>query len=581
MIKRNRREIFLVKDDIAAVPNRWDVLALMVVLALVVGLAWTARQMASPYYIGQALTVSLSPSHLPEYAMRTVLRIFIALIFSFLFTFIFGAWAAKSPRAERIIIPLIDILQSVPVLGFLSITVVAFIELFPDSLLGPECASIFVIFTAQAWNMVLSFYQSLRTLPPDMHEAADMFHLTAWQRFWRIEVPFAMPGLLWNTMLSLSASWFFVVFSEAITVANQKITLPGIGSYIALAIAQANLHAVFYAIFAMLVVIILYDQVLFRPLIKWSEQFKLGQTPDDKESESWVTDVLQRTQTLRYFGMAFNVFSDKFINFRLFNRPMKYVTKLPSERATFAVDMLYNSVVAIAVIATVVVLARFIFHEVGMHELLRVLVLGSYTTTRVFILVVLCSLLWVPIGVWVGMRPRATQIVQPIAQILAAFPANLLYPLVVVLIVTYHLNVEIWVTPLMILGSQWYVLFNVIAGAAALPKDLRLASANFGVKGLLWWRRFIIPAIFPYYVTGAITAAGGAWNASIAAEVVSWGHTKLVAHGLGAYITQYTTQGDFPRIALGIGVMCLYVLVFNRVLWRPLYRMAEERFSVS
>jgi NitT/TauT family transport system permease protein len=562
-----------------ALPNRWDVIALILVLAILLLLAWAASQMTTPYHLGQAINISLSPHDLPNYALRTAMRIFIALIFSFLFTLTFGTWAAKSKYAGQIIIPAIDILQSIPVLGFLSITVVGFIHLFPNSLLGPECAAIFAIFTAQAWNMALSFYQSMRTLPDDLKEVAEMFHLTPWQRFWRVEVAFAMPGLLWNTMLSVSASWFSVVVSEAITVSGQEIALPGIGSYIALAIKQANVHAVFYAIFTMLLVIIVYDQLMFRPLIKWSDRFNAEQTTNDNITYSWVIDLLQRTYSLRSLGHLLTMAFDKFVNLAWLNHKPRY-------RATHAainkhfIYLWYTALLLIIAVA-LYFLYRFIVTALPLTEFRHVLFLGLITTLRVMILIIVSSLIWVPIGVWVGMRPRVAAIVQPIAQFLAAFPTYVLFPVVVLTILRYHLNVEIWVTPLMILGTQWYILFNVIAGASALPKELNQAAANFGVRGWLRWKRLILPGIFPFYVTGAMTAMGGAWNTSIVAEIVHWGNTTLRATGLGAYITESTQLGDFPRLALGIGVMCLLVLILNHIIWRPLYALAEARFRLD
>ncbi len=579
---RAQRDTFLVKEQIAGLPNRWDLLALLIIFTVFIALAHAARQMTAPYQVGQVLPISLAPDQLPVYALRTVLRMVIALVFSFLFTFIFATWATKSKRAEKIIIPLIDILQSVPVLGFLSIAVVGFIHLFPNSLLGPEAAVIFVIFTGQAWNMALSFYQSLRTVPADLQEASQLFQLSAWQRFWRLEVPYAMPGLLWNTMLSMSAGWFFIVFSEAITVSDQTIMLPGIGSYIAVAINQANLHAEIYAIISMLVVILFYDQLLFRPLLYWSMRFSVTQTiEDDPVSAPIFTELFYRVKSLRWIAVCFHAFSNAWINNRWCNRKRRKKVSVDSTMSSIWVNIIWHTTVFTLVALTLFMLVQFIQHAVTVSEVLNVFGLGIITAIRVIVLLILSSIIWIPIGVWIGMHSRAARIAQPIAQFLAAFPANLLYPLFVIIILTYHLNVNIWLTPLMILGSQWYILFNVIAGASTLPKDLYLATANFGVRGWLWWRKFVLPGIFPFYVTGAITAAGGAWNASIAAEVASWGQHKLIATGLGAYITEYTESGDFQRIALGVTVMCFYVLLFNRVLWKPLYNLAEERYSVQ
>ena len=560
-------------------PNLWDVFALMIVLAVIVTAGSGARQMSAPFHLGQTLTISLDPANLPHYALQTVLRMGAALLLSLLFTFIFATWAAKSRQAEKIIIPMIDVLQSVPVLAFLSITIVGFIALFPDSLLGPQCASIFLIFTAQAWNMALSFYQALRTVPHEYREAADMFHLSAWQRFWRIEVPFSMPGLLWNMMMSMSASWFSLVASEAISVSHQEINLPGIGSYIAVAIRQANTQAVTYAIIAMLIVILLYDQLLLRPLIQWSEKFKSEQLAQERISRSWVISFLQHTQVIRYFGELFGIFTDAMINLRLFKR-RKMINDISVNPATARlIELTWNIVISGIVVAAIIILSRFILAYIAPAEIVQVVGLGCITALRVMVLIAICSLIWVPVGVWVGLRPQMADIVQPIAQFFAAFPANLLFPIVVVVIIRYHLNVEIWTTPLMILGAQWYILFNVIAGASAIPKELRMAVDNFGLTGWLWWRCFILPAIFPYYITGAITAVGGAWNASLVAEVVNWGDTTLYSTGLGAYISSHT--GDYAHTALGVSIMCLFVLTLNRLIWRPLYRLAETRFTLN
>ena len=577
-----KRNYYFLQRNILQLPfNVSDILALILILGIIALLALATKQMAVSYHVGEVLPISLSPNELPHYALRSTVRMAIAMLFSLLFTFIIGTWAAKNKAAERIIIPSIDVLQSVPVLGFLSITIAGFMALFRGSLLGPECAAIFAVFVSQVWNMTLGFYQTLRTVPSDLHEAADMFHLSAWQRFWRLEVPFSMPGLLWNMMMSMSSSWFFVVASEAISVANQEIMLPGIGSYIALAISQADIKAVGYAIFAMLCVILLYDQLLFRPLMVWAEKFKAETMASEEEPSSWLVNLLQRTEALRQAGNFIGIGVDKFINNRLLNRRYIRLNVQESRRISVFMDRLSKVLLLGLVLLGCLSLWRFIHHSVAIHEIAHVFILGLYTGLRIVALIIFCSLVWLPIGVWIGLRPQFAQRVQPIVQFCAAFPANLFFPLFVLFIVKYQLNQEIWLTPLMILGTQWYVLFNVIAGTSAIPKDLRLAADNLGLKGWLWWKRLILPGVLPYFITGAITAVGGAWNASIIAEVVSWGDTTLKASGLGAYITEYTHSGDFPRIALGIGVMCIYVLVLNRLVWQPLYNLAEARFKLD
>lgn len=559
----------------------WDILVFLLIIGLLFLLSWGAQQMTTPYHMGKPIPISLSPEYLPTYALRTVLRMFIALLFSLLFTFIFGTWAAKSKRAGELIVPTIDVLQSVPVLSFLSITVVGFIRLFPGSQLGPECASIFAIFTAQAWNMVLGFYQSLKTVPADLIEASRMFQLSGWQRFWKIEVPFSMSSLLWNMMMSMSASWFFVVLSEAISVSGQNIRLPGIGSYIALAIAQTDKWAVLYAILTMLVVIFLYDQLLFRPLITWSQKFKIEETPEEKEYQSWLVTLLRRSRLMGYITHGLSIGVECFIQNKWLNRKPKPSAKPRHQNTDKWLERLWYAFLLSSIILCSFYMSRYIYLALDLKEILHVCYLGFITSLRVIVLIFLSSIVWVPVGVYIGRHPGLTQLAQPIIQFLAAFPANLFYPIVVIGIVTYHLNPEIWLTPLMILGTQWYILFNVIAGASRIPRDLYLAANNFEVKGWLWWKRLALPGIFPYYVTGAITAAGGAWNASIVAEWVSWGKTTLTATGLGEYIQVSTQAGNFPKIALGTTLMCMYVLAFNHLLWRPLYRMAEEKFSLN
>lgn len=562
------------------VPNYWDVVALILVLSLIFLLGWGAKAMSGRFEIGQMIPISLSPWELPYYALRSVLRMFIALACSLLFAFVFGTWAAKSRQAERIIIPLIDILQSVPVLGFLSITVTGFIVLFRGSLIGPECAAIFAIFVSQVWNMALSFYQSLSTVPEDLIEATHMFQLSAWQRYWRVEVPFAMPGLLWNTMMSMSASWVFLVASEAFSVGQYTVTLPGIGSYIAAATAQANPLAIVYVIITMLIVIALYDQLMFRPLVAWAEKFKTDESGEGVYPESWLLHLFQRTRWLWWVGKFVGYMQEAIVNFPLLTKPKLRLQKQYSLWTRWMTMILWNALIALAVLVALYGLGRYIYQSVPLAETKNVIFQGLITTARVMILIILSSLIWVPIGVWIGLRPRLVAIAQPILQFLAAFPVNLLFPVAVMLILKYHLNVNIWTSPLMILGAQWYILFNVIAGTSVIPKSMHHAVGALSVKGWLWWRCFMLPAIFPYYITGAITAAGGAWNISIISEAVSWGHVHLEALGLGAYIEKAYRLGDFPRLTLGIAVMSLLVLVINRVIWRPLYHLADRRYRI-
>ncbi|MDR1012411.1 MAG: ABC transporter permease subunit [Coxiellaceae bacterium] len=558
------------------IPNYWDIIALALIFTMIAIIAWGAKQMAVSYQIGDIIPISLNPLQLPIYALRTAIRLFIALFFSIIFTFIFSTLAAKNKYAESFIIPMIDILQSIPVLSFLSITITGFIYLFSNSMLGPECAAIFGIFTSQVWNMALSFYQSVKTVPKELIEVATIFHLSSWQRFWKIEVPYSMPGLLWNMMMSMSGSWFFVIACEAFSVADHQITLPGVGSYISLAITQADNQAVIYAILCMFIVIFLYNKLLFKPLIYWTEKFKETQDDEEKVPRTWLVTLFQRTKFLRRATLWLDKISEIWIN--LYPQKTKMLSSTKKHQSK-PYTIIYYFLLMILLLGAIITIWRFIFTNIALDEIKHVIVLGIFTGIRVMSLIFIVSLIWVPIGVWIGLKPNLAATIQPIIQFVAAFPANLLFPIVTIMIVTLKLNVEIWVAPLMILGTQWYILFNVIAGASALPKELKLAATNLKLKGFVWWRRFILPGIAPYLITGAITAAGGAWNASIIAETINWGTTKLNATGIGAYIQIHFTQGDFPRVALGTIVICLIVLLINRLFWRPLYNKAIERFE--
>lgn len=556
-------------------PGWRDLAAVVLVLGVVILLGGGARQMIEPSPHAQAASISLSPEALPLYTLRTVLRMLAALSASLLFTMTYATLAAKSRRAETLLIPLLDVLQSVPVLGYLSFTVAFFVALFPGNTLGPELAAIFAIFTSQAWNMAFSFYQSLRMVPGDLDEACRSIRSSPWQRFWRLEVPFAMPGLVWNSMMSMSGGWFFVVASEAISVGHLQIALPGVGSYVARAIEERNLACVGWAIVAMSIAIILYDQLLFRPLVAWSEKFRFEQTAPQLAPRSWVLTLLQQSAILQPVNRVAAAGLQRVGDARLLPGLRAPAARHPGTQGLL--DAIWLLVVAGAIGCLAWALLRFARNTLSWSDVSQAAGSGLLTLLRVLVLVALASLVWVPIGVIVGLRPRLTAAVQPIAQFLAAFPANLLFPLAVFLIVTFRLAPAVWLSPLMILGTQWYILFNVIAGASAFPSDLREAAASFRVRSAHWWGQVILPGILPYFVTGAITASGGAWNASVVSEAVNWGSTTLNGGGLGAYITQMTHAGDYPRIALGVAVMSVYVVATNRLLWRPLYAFAERR----
>lgn len=560
-----------------ALPTAADLAAVALVVGVVLLLGSAARQTLAPLSPGHPAEISLSPTALPMYTLRTVTRMLAALLLSLIFALSYGTWAARSRRAEMVLIPLLDALQSVPVLGYLSFTVVFFLALFPHRMLGAELASVFAIFTAQAWNMAFSFYQSLRTIPVDLDEASRSLRSSGWQRFWRLEVPFAMPGLIWNTMMSMAGSWFFLVASEAIAVGSTQMALPGIGSYVARAIQARDLRAIGWSILAMSTAIFLYDQLLFRPLVAWADRFRVEQTGAQEQPRSWLLTLLTRSGWMQAVRDPLGRLFGRIARARLTWQPAE--PRAPERRRLPRRLMDVGSYALIALLIAYLAwrLTRYAGPVISAGDLHTVVIAGVFTLLRVLVLIVLASVLWVPLGVLIGLNPHLTERLQPITQFLAAFPANLLFPFAIYAIVRWQLAPQIWLSPLMMLGAQWYILFNVIAGASAFPTELREAAASLRLHPWHRWVRVLLPGIFPYYVTGAITASGGAWNASIISEAVSWGNTHLATPGLGAYIAQRTMAGDYPRIALGVAAMCLLVVLLNRTVWRPLYVFAERR----
>jgi NitT/TauT family transport system permease protein len=522
--------------------------------------------------------INLDPRNLPDYAARSTLRMFVALGLSTVFTFVYGYAAARSKRAERVLVPLLDILQSVPVLGFLSATVTGFIALFRGSLLGLEAASVFAIFTGQAWNMTFSLYQSLRSLPRELEEMATLYRLSKWERFTRLELPASAIGLVWNGMMSFGGGWFFLAASEAISVLNRQYTLPGIGSYVATAIAARDLRALGWAIATMIVLILVIDQLFWKPLVIVADRYKLELTAGE-ERGFWLVDLWRAASLPRHAGRlvlpAFR-WTD-----RLLSRATAVSSHVRARRISPTGDRIYNVVLVALVAALGIAAVRFVLAEVGIREMGHAAFLGLVTGGRVLALLAFSTLVWTPIGVAIGFSPKLARVSQPIVQIFASFPANFLFPFATLGFIKLGVTLNWGSLLLMALGAQWYLLFNVIGGAQGIPNDLREMAANIGLRGSREWRALIGPGIFASWVTGAITASGGAWNASIVSELVSWGNTTLRADGLGAYISEATAKGDWPRIVLGVGLMSIFVVGLNRLVWRPLYELAGAKYRLG
>jgi NitT/TauT family transport system permease protein len=476
-------------------------------------------------------------------------------------------------------IPLLDILQSVPVLGFLSITVTGFIALFPGSLLGLEAASIFAIFTSQVWNMTFSFYQSLRTIPQDLDEATTLYRLSRWQRFTKLEIPSAMMGLVWNAMMSFGGGWFFVAASEAISVLNQKYTLPGIGSYVAVAIGSENLPALGWSLLTIALVIFLVNQLFWCPMVAWADKFRLEQHASADVPKSWLYDLLKTARIPRLIGRILQPLSE------MSNQVLSALTPPPSppiidsNRQPWG-DRIYNLILLVIIGSLIVSAMHFILTTVGINEVIKTFGLGILTMGRVILLLILASLIWTPMGVAIGFNAKLARLLQPIVQFLAAFPANFIFPFATLFFIRSHISINWGSILLMALGAQWYILFNSIAGAQSIPTDLREMAKDMGLKGWKQWQKLIIPGIFSAWVTGGVTASGGAWNASIISEIVSWGQITLSATGLGAYIAHATEIGDWARITLGIAMMSLFVVGLNRLFWRRLYHLAETKYHL-
>ncbi|MGW6528632.1 ABC transporter permease [Streptomyces venezuelae] len=556
-----------------------DLLVLLGIVALFYVVIRVGASTDQPYDVDAPPAVSTDPGELPYYAARSLLRMFAGLVPAVLFTFVFGTWAARSRRAAKVIVPAIDILQSVPVLTFLSITVTGFIAMFPGSTLGLELASVFAVFTALVWNMAMAFYQSLITQSRELDEAARLMRLTRWQRFWKVDVPSGMIAQVWNGMISFGAAWFALSASETISVNGSDNGLPGVGSYVAQALDNGEGMRVTLAIVVMIAMVVSVNFFFWRPVTAWAERFRTEDCELAEQPRSWFLDLLRRSTVPSLLGRTARPAGERL------DRAMRVLGTSPGrlhhdpvrrKRADVVFYVLYGAAVA----AILWQACTYILENVPVGEIGHAAWLALVTYGRVMILVVFSTLVWVPVGAWIGMKPRVNRIAQPIVQVLASFPSNFLFPLAVVVLGASGISLNWGAIALMALGAQWYVLFNVIAGASSIPGDLREAADDLGLRGWLRWKKLILPAVFPSYTTGALAASGGAWNASIPGELVSYGTTTLTAVGIGAYITQATDSGDFARNFLGAVLMSVYVVIINRLLWRRLYRFAQKRCAL-
>lgn len=555
-----------------------DLLILVGLAGLLYGIIDSARDWTGE--ARAAVQIDLSPWALPRYTFHSLMRGLLAYGISLAFTLAYGYWAAKDRIAERVLVPLLDILQSIPVLGFMPGLILALVAVFPHSNVGLELAAVLMIFTGQAWNMTFSFYHSVSTVPADLREVATVYRFSAWQRFRWTELPFSIMGLVWNSMMSMAGGWFFLMVCEAFQLGSTDFRLPGVGSYMSVAVEQGRTDAMLWAIAAMVFMIVAIDQLLWRPVVVWAQKYRAEEGGQQEQMTSWFLSWLRRS------GMLAAV-SDGLARVRLAReRPLRHASP-PAHAASGAWGrwVPYFSLAMFAVLLAV--LGAAAWKLLGLLLLVpwaawgNILLASLATLTRVLASTALATLWTVPAGLAIGLSPRLSRALQPVVQILASFPAPMLYPLVIALLMWAGVSLDFGSILLMLLGTQWYILFNVIAGAMAVPADLREAAQSFRIGG---WQRFTtlyFPAIFPYLVTGWVTAAGGAWNASIVAEFVKFRGQDLQARGLGAQINLAAAHEDFPLLAASILVMSAVVVIFNRTVWRSCYRLAETRFSLT
>jgi NitT/TauT family transport system permease protein len=537
-----------------------------------------ARYWAGPFT--PAVEISRSPSALPLYAVYSLLRIGIAYILSLVFTLVYGYIAAYNSKAERIMIPLLDILQSIPVLSFLPGVMLAMVSVFPRHQFGVELGAILLIFTGQVWNMAFSFYSALKSIPRDLREAARLYRFSAWQRFVQLELPYAGIGLIWNSMMSVAGGWFFLMACEMFVLGSRDFRLPGLGSYLQTASSAGDTHAIVLGLITMISVIVLLDQIVWRPVIAWAQKFKLEQVESSDEPHSPVLDFLQRSRALSLVNRRFmRPLGERIALYFAGREGVPSITG-PGARARKWMLRVIAAVVMIGILLAVVDALRLLAGLTAAD--LKALLLGALAT----FLRVLCALLigtaWtVPVGVWIGFNPRLARIAQPIAQIAASVPATALFPVVLLVLIRVGGGPGVGSIVLLLLGTQWYVLFNVIAGAMAIPADLKEAAAVFRFGRRERWQLLILPGIFPYLITGLVTAAGGAWNASIVAEYFHFGGQTISTIGLGAAISQATDSGNFRLLLAATILMATFVVTVNRTIWRPMYGLAETRFKLE
>ena len=546
-------------------------------LSLFYGVVVLARSWFGPF--NPQVEISRDPRMLPVYAAYSLMRIGIAYFLSLAFTLAYGYIAAYNARAERIMIPLLDILQSIPVLSFLPGVMLAMVALFPRHQLGVELGAILLIFTGQVWNMAFSFYSSLKSIPREMREAAKIYRFNWYQRFTQLEVPYAAIGLVWNSMMSVAGGWFFLMACEMFVLGSKDFRLPGLGSYLQTAASAGDTQSIIWGIATMIAVIVLLDQVVWRPVIAWAEKFKIEQVESTEAPQSWFLNLMERSHMLARMRKRLVNPTREYLRMRFADQHATTQQREPEAWKVWAGRFIAS--VAVILIFYAVIRAGMMLAGLDRAEYREILLGAGATFLRVIVALVVGSLWTIPVGVAIGFSPKLARIAQPLAQIAASVPATALFPIVLLLLIRIGGGLGLGSIVLLLLGTQWYILFNVIAGAMAIPTDLKEASTLFRFSSGQRWRQLILPGIFPYLVTGLVTASGGAWNASIVAEYFRFKDQTYTTVGLGAVISRATDAGNFDLLLGSTVVMAIVVVTINRLVWRRMYRLAAERYTLE
>jgi NitT/TauT family transport system permease protein len=555
-----------------------DAAVVLLLIGVVYGLAVTAARWTSTEV--SSVTIDLSPSALPGYAANSLFRMTAAYILSMIFSLAYGHVAAQSKTAERIMLPILDILQSIPILSFMPGVVLALLALFPNNNVGLEVAAILLVFTSQAWNITFSFYQSLQTIPRDLDEAANVYHLSGWRRFFQLEVSFATIGLVWNSMMSWAGGWFFLIAAEQFTLGDKSFELPGLGSYLSTAANEGNVPALVFGLATLIIIIVLLDQFVWRPLVAWAVKFRFEQTESADAPTSWVLTGLRRSSIVEWWSeRALPALVDAFESRSAGRQPARPEAGQHASRRPLVGWIALGLFGLGALWGAWSIGALLVQLDPSDWATLPPALLATFLRTAIALGI---GVAWtVPVGVLIGLNPTWSKRAQPLAQLAASIPATALFPVLLLILLGIPGGLNIAAILLMLLGTQWYLLFNVIAGAQSIPSDLREAASVYHLRSWRRWRLLLLPGIFPYLITGAITATGGAWNASIVSEYVTFGGQTYSTVGLGATIAGAANGGNFPLLAAATLVMALTVVIINRLVWRRMYRIAERHFRLD